>query len=50
MMGRIRTALTAHDAVALADGAHALKGSIGNFGESAALETTREMEKSRAAG
>jgi two-component system, sensor histidine kinase and response regulator len=45
MMGQIRAALTAHDAVALADGAHALKGSIRNFGESAALETTREMEK-----
>jgi PAS domain S-box-containing protein len=45
MMGRIRNALTARDAVALADSAHALKGSIGNFGDSAALETTREMEK-----
>ncbi|MGA7853129.1 MAG: response regulator [Candidatus Acidiferrales bacterium] len=50
MMNRIRTALTAHDAVALADGAHALKGSIGNFGESAALETTREMEKAARQG
>lgn len=50
MMGRIRAALTARDAVALADGAHALKGSIGNFGESAALETTREMEKSARQG
>ncbi|MGA9972480.1 MAG: response regulator [Candidatus Acidiferrales bacterium] len=50
MMDRIRTALTARDAVALADGAHALKGSIGNFGESAALETTREMEKAARQG
>jgi PAS domain S-box-containing protein len=50
MMGRIRAALTARDAVALADGAHALKGSIGNFGESAALETTREMEKAARQG
>jgi PAS domain S-box-containing protein len=50
MMNRIRTALTAHDAVALADGAHALKGSIGNFGDSAALETTREMEKAARQG
>jgi PAS domain S-box-containing protein len=50
MMGRIRAALTARDAVALADGAHALKGSIGNFGDSAALETTREMEKAARQG
>jgi PAS domain S-box-containing protein len=50
MMGRIRAALTARDAVALADSAHALKGSIGNFGESAALETTREMEKAARQG
>jgi PAS domain S-box-containing protein len=50
MMGRIRNALTARDAVALADSAHALKGSIGNFGESAALETTREMEKAARQG
>jgi PAS domain S-box-containing protein len=50
MMARIRAALTARDAVALADGAHALKGSIGNFGDSAALETTREMEKAARQG
>jgi PAS domain S-box-containing protein len=50
MMGLIRNALTARDAVALADSAHALKGSIGNFGESAALETTREMEKAARQG
>ena len=50
MMSRIRAALTTHDAVALAEGAHALKGSIGNFGESAALETTREMEKAARQG
>jgi PAS domain S-box-containing protein len=50
MMGRIRNALTARDAVALADSAHALKGSIGNFGDSAALETTREMEKAARQG
>jgi PAS domain S-box-containing protein len=50
MMDRIRTALTARDAVGLADSAHALKGSIGNFGESAALETTREMEKAARQG
>jgi PAS domain S-box-containing protein len=45
MMARIRAALSARDAVALADAAHALKGSVGNFGPTAALETTREMEK-----
>jgi PAS domain S-box-containing protein len=50
MMNRIRNALTAHDAVALADAAHALKGSIGNFGDSAALETTREMERAARQG
>ena len=45
MMARIRNGLNAHDAALLADGAHALKGSVGNFGPSAALETAREMEK-----
>ncbi len=50
MMGRIRNALTSRDAVALADSAHALKGSIGNFGDSAALETTREIEKAARQG
>jgi HPt (histidine-containing phosphotransfer) domain-containing protein len=50
MMARIRTALTAHDAAQLADGSHALKGSVGNFGPSAALETAREMEKNARQG
>jgi PAS domain S-box-containing protein len=45
MMARIRSALTANDANLLAEGAHALKGSVGNFGPTAALEATREMEK-----
>src|SRR3984957_968298 len=45
MMARIRNGLNSHDAAQLADGAHALKGSVGNFGPSAALETAREMEK-----
>ena len=45
MMARIRSALAAHDAGLLAEGAHALKGSVGNFGPTAALETIREMEK-----
>jgi two-component system, sensor histidine kinase and response regulator len=50
MMARIRGALTAHDAKLLADGAHALKGSVGNFGASTALETAREMEKNARQG
>lgn len=45
MMSRIRSALAANDANLLAEGAHALKGSVGNFGPTAALEATREMEK-----
>jgi two-component system sensor histidine kinase/response regulator len=45
MMARIRSALAANDANLLAEGAHALKGSVGNFGPTAALDATREMEK-----
>jgi len=45
MMARIRHSLGARDAAALADASHALKGSVGNFGPSAALETAREIEK-----
>jgi len=45
MMARIRKALTARDAAALADAAHALKGSVGNFGPTGAFETAREIEK-----
>jgi HPt (histidine-containing phosphotransfer) domain-containing protein len=44
MMGRIRSALGARDAAALADAAHGLKGSVGNFGTSAAQRTARKME------
>jgi PAS domain S-box-containing protein len=50
MMARIRTALAAHDAAALADGCHALKGSVGNFGHSPALETATQMEKNARQG
>jgi PAS domain S-box-containing protein len=50
MMARIRTALSAHDAVALAEGCHALKGSVGNFGHSPALETATQMEKNARQG
>ena len=45
MMERIRSAVRARDAAALADAAHALKGSVGNFGASEAFETAREVEK-----
>jgi two-component system sensor histidine kinase/response regulator len=44
MMGRIRNSLAARDANGLAGAAHALKGSVGNFGPSAAFETARQME------
>ncbi len=46
MMTKIRGALSARDARALAEAAHALKGSVGNFGASSAFETAREIEKS----
>jgi PAS domain S-box-containing protein len=45
MMARIRSSLASRDAAALADASHALKGSVGNFGPSAALETARQIEK-----
>jgi PAS domain S-box-containing protein len=45
MMARIRSALGANDANLLAEAAHALKGSVGNFGPTAALDSVREMEK-----
>ena len=50
MMDRIRKAVTARDAPALADAAHALKGSVGNFGPSAPFETARGMEISARQG
>ena len=45
MMARLRSALRSRDAAALADAAHALKGSVGNFGPSAAFDAAREVEK-----
>src|ERR1700719_2649495 len=45
MMARIRGALSARDPRMLAEAAHALKGSVGNFGPSSAFETAREIEK-----
>jgi CheY-like chemotaxis protein/HPt (histidine-containing phosphotransfer) domain-containing protein len=44
MMAQIRSALGSRDSKALAEAAHGLKGSVGNFGSSAALETARKME------
>jgi PAS domain S-box-containing protein len=45
MMAKIRDAIKAQNATAIADAAHALKGSVGNFGDTAALESAREIEK-----
>jgi PAS domain S-box-containing protein len=45
MMAKIRDALKKQDCAAVADAAHALKGSVGNFGETAAFESAREIEK-----
>ncbi|MGC2721953.1 MAG: response regulator [Candidatus Acidiferrales bacterium] len=45
MMARIRDAIKHQNPGAIADAAHALKGSVGNFGETAALESAREIEK-----
>jgi PAS domain S-box-containing protein len=45
MMAKIRSALSARDPRLLADAAHGLKGSVGNFGSSSAFETAKEMEK-----
>jgi HPt (histidine-containing phosphotransfer) domain-containing protein len=45
MMAKIRDALKKQDCAAVADAAHALKGSVGNFGETSAFESAREIEK-----
>ena len=45
MLTKIRGALSARDPRMLAEAAHALKGSVGNFGPSSAFETAREIEK-----
>jgi len=45
MMAKIQGGLSARDPRALAEAAHALKGSVGNFGPSSAFETAREIEK-----
>jgi CheY-like chemotaxis protein len=45
MMAKIRGGLSARDPRALAEAAHALKGSVGNFGHSSAFETARDIEK-----
>jgi PAS domain S-box-containing protein len=50
MMARIRNSLTARDARVLADAAHALKGSVGNFGPSPVFETALSIEKTARQG
>jgi len=50
MMARIRAALTARDAQGLAGAAHALKGSVGNFGPSPAFDTARRLEMAARGG
>ena len=50
MMAKIRSALSTRNPRAVADAAHGLKGSVGNFGTSAAFETVREMEKTARQG
>jgi HPt (histidine-containing phosphotransfer) domain-containing protein len=45
MMTKIRGALSARDPRARGEAAHALKGSVGNFGHSSAFETARDIEK-----
>jgi PAS domain S-box-containing protein len=44
MMRRIREALTSREAARVAEAAHALKGSVGNFGRSTVFDTAREIE------
>jgi PAS domain S-box-containing protein len=44
MMRTIRKALASRDAAALASAAHALKGSVGNFGSTGAFDKARELE------
>jgi PAS domain S-box-containing protein len=44
MMGKIRQALTSRDTARLADAAHALKGSVGNFGPTVVFERARQIE------
>ena len=50
MMAKIRSAVAARNARALADASHGLKGSVGNFGVSSAFGTAREMEKTARQG
>ncbi|MFZ0412015.1 MAG: response regulator [Candidatus Acidiferrales bacterium] len=44
MMARIRAGLGERNAAGVAEGAHALKGSVGNFGGSPAFEAARRLE------
>jgi PAS domain S-box-containing protein len=44
MVKRIRSAMKSRNPAAIAESAHALKGSVGNFGPSPAFETARALE------
>jgi PAS domain S-box-containing protein len=44
MMARIRKSLQMRDTPGLAEAAHALKGSVGNFGASAAFDSAKRLE------
>jgi PAS domain S-box-containing protein len=44
MLRRIHEALTSRDATRVVEAAHALKGSVGNFGKTQAFDTARQLE------
>ena len=50
MMSRIRKALESQNASELADAAHAMKGSVGNFGPSSALVAAKQLEMGARSG
>jgi HPt (histidine-containing phosphotransfer) domain-containing protein len=50
MLTRLRTAARAHDRVALAGAAHAIKGSAGLFSQGAAYESAKRLEQLAKAG
>ncbi len=50
MMATIRKTLSARDKSSLADAAHALKGSVGNFGPTAAFDTAKQIEMTARGG
>jgi len=50
MLSAIKSSVTAGDAAGLARSAHALKGSVGNFGMTESFESARELERMGRAG